>query len=423
MFLSYLLTFLLLTLTFTNGNVINKQQPRDHRLHPEFKETGIPSPKQLTESNSEYWLNNAKNHLNEKLTRKLNENVAKNIILFVGDGMSTPTLSAARVLLGGEEEFLSFEKFPYIGLSKTYCLDQQVADSACTSTSYLTGVKANVGTAGVNGKVNRGSCSVVDELNYTKSLAKWAVDAGKLVGFVTTTRVTHASPSGNYAHIAERGWEDDSSVLKDCQDSDNKPVDIALQLIESEIDFKVILGGGRARFRGKSVQDEEGNFGLRTDERNLIDEWKEKRDSNGDTFSYVWNRDSLKLVDQSTNDYLFGLFAPSHLFYHLEALDTGRDAIEPTLEEMTEKAIEILSKGENGFFLFVEGGLIDSGHHDNLARVALDETLEFSKAIDMARKKLSEDDSLIVVTSDHSHTMSYSGYAVSYILALLYGFN
>lgn len=227
------LTFLLLTsltLTFTTGNVINKE----HRIHPEFKESRKPTPKELTESSSEFWLEKGKAHLNEKLERKLNENVAKNIVFFLGDGMSTPTLAAARVLLGGEEEFLSFEKFPYIGLSKTYCVDYQVADSACTATAYLTGVKGNYGTTGLNGKAKRGDCSSgLDETTHTKSIAKWAADQGKLIGLVTNTRVTHASPSGLYANIAERDWEDDSWVLEDCENSVDKPIDIALQLMES----------------------------------------------------------------------------------------------------------------------------------------------------------------------------------------------
>lgn len=410
------ITFFLLTaltLTFTTGNAINKE----HRIHPEFRETRIPTPKELTEASSEYWLEKGKKHLNEKLERKLNENVAKNVVFFLGDGMSIPTLAAARVLLGGEEKFLSFEKFPYIGLSKTYCVDYQVPDSACTATAYLTGVKGNYGTIGLNGKVKRGDCFAgLDKTTQTKSIAKWAAESGKLVGLVTNTRVTHASPSGLYAHIAERDWEDDTWVLEDCDNVD-RPVDIAIQLMNSEIDFNVILGGGRKHFIGKSKIDEEGYAGSRSDERDLINEWKQKRQSKGDKYSYVWNRESLKSVE-STNDYLFGLFEPSHMLYHLEAKDLGKEETEPTLEEMTEKAIEILSKGKNGFFLFVEGGRIDSGHHGNLAHVALDETLEFSKAVDLARNKLSKDDSLIVVTSDHSHTMSMSGYPVSFYLKI-----
>lgn len=92
--------------------------------------------------------------------------------------------------------------------------------------------------------------------------------------------------------------------------------------------------------------------------------------------------------------------------FHLKA-----DAsIQPTLAEMTKKAIDILKKEENGFFLFVEGGLIDAAHHKTIARLALDETVEFSKAVQQAVDMTSEDDTLIIVTSDHSHTMTMAGY-------------
>jgi len=92
--------------------------------------------------------------------------------------------------------------------------------------------------------------------------------------------------------------------------------------------------------------------------------------------------------------------------YHLKA-DASK---QPTLAEMTKKAIEILKKEENGFFLFVEGGLIDAAHHRTVARLALDETVELSKAVQQAVDMTSEDDTLIVVTSDHSHTMTINGY-------------
>jgi alkaline phosphatase len=89
---------------------------------------------------------------------------------------------------------------------------------------------------------------------------------------------------------------------------------------------------------------------------------------------------------------------------------TADATVQPTLEEMTKKAIEILSKERNGFFLFVEGGLIDVGHHLTTARTAVDETVELSKAVQKAVDMTNEDDTLIVVTSDHSHTMTMSGY-------------
>lgn len=86
------------------------------------------------EKQSEYHLNAGKQFVGGQLKKELKKNVAKNVILFLGDGMSVPTLSAARVYMGGEEKSLSFEKFPFVGMSKTYCVDRQVADSACSAT-------------------------------------------------------------------------------------------------------------------------------------------------------------------------------------------------------------------------------------------------------------------------------------------------
>lgn len=84
----------------------------------------------------------------------------------------------------------------------------------------------------------------------------------------------------------------------------------------------------------------------------------------------------------------------------------------PTLSEMAMKAIEILSQNPKGFFLFVEGGRIDHGLHETRARIAIDEAAEFSRTIDMVTKMVDLKESLLVVTADHSHTMTLSGYPV-----------
>lgn len=89
------------------------------------------------------------------------------------------------------------------------------------------------------------------------------------------------------------------------------------------------------------------------------------------------------------------------------------EVVQPTLKEMTEKSLEVLSKNENGFVLMVEGGRIDTAHHDTLAQLALDEANEFQKAIEFVKNKTNEEDTLIVVTADHSTSMTVSGYAVS----------
>nr|CAD7268736.1 unnamed protein product [Timema shepardi] len=92
--------------------------------------------------------------------------------------------------------------------------------------------------------------------------------------------------------------------------------------------------------------------------------------------------------------------------YHLDADPTT----EPTLPEMTATAIKMLQKDKSGYFLFVEGGRIDHAHHGTSAKKALDETVQFNEAVRVAAELTDEKDTLIVVTSDHAHVMSYSGY-------------
>ncbi|GBP86177.1 Membrane-bound alkaline phosphatase [Eumeta japonica] len=169
----------------------------------------------------------------------------------------------------------------------------------------------------------------------------------------------------------------------------------------------VILGGGRRNFRNETVTDEENSRGRRHDGRDLIQEWQEERRRRNENHAYVWNRQGLLSVPLDDTDYLLGLFESNHMQYHLQA----DSETEPTLAELTEVAIRMLSKNPEGFFLFVEGGRIDHAHHDNFARMALDETVEFSKAVQRAAELLSEEDSLLVVTADHSHVMSINGYS------------
>ncbi|XP_024941132.1 membrane-bound alkaline phosphatase-like isoform X2 [Cephus cinctus] len=336
--------------------------------------------------------------------------------MFLGDGMSIPTLMAARTYLGqlhgktGEESKLYWENFPHTGFSKTYCVDRQVPDSACTATAYLCGIKANEGTMGVNAKVTRSVCEgQLDESNHVSSIAAWAQDVGKSAGIVTTTRVTHASPGGTYAHIADRDWESDQKVVKAGYNS-TVCKDIATQLITKYPgkDFNVILGGGRREFLPKDTVDDEGTSGKRGDGVDLIELWKQEKADRGKNYKYVWNRKSLQQViaNPENYDYLLGLFEASHCTYHME----GPASTEPTISEMTEAAIKILRKNNKGYFLFIEGGRIDHAHHDTWAHLALDETLELAKAVQTARELTSEDDTLIVVTSDHAHTMSVAGY-------------
>ncbi|XP_013179969.1 PREDICTED: membrane-bound alkaline phosphatase-like [Papilio xuthus] len=392
----------------------------DDRYHPE-RAAPVPSVRPLpdrAELTAQHWVQEAQAGI---LARQRGarasavEHTARNVVMFLGDGMSVTTLAAARTLLGqrqgrtGEESQLAFETFPTVGLTKTYCVNSQIADSACTATAYLCGVKNNNGMLGLTAAVPRRDCAAATEpATHLESIAAWALAAGRDAGIVTTTRVTHASPAGVYARAANRNWESDANVRQDGQD----PAlcrDIAHQLVHSfpGNQLKVVLGGGRREFLPTSSVDEEGTRGRRTDDRNLIEEWQREKMGRNVTYQYVWNREQLLSAAEDLPDYLLGLFEGSHMQYNLEA----DNRTEPTLAELTEIAIRSLSRNEKGFFLFVEGGRIDHAHHDNLVELALDETLEMSAAVARAAELLSEDDSLIVVTADHAHVMTLNGYS------------
>lgn len=381
----------------------NPAECYEERIHHPFEPKSSTKPLIDGEDKTTFWMDNAMDFVEKQSVKNMNENIAKNVIFFIGDGMSIPTLAAARNYMGGEEVMLEFEKFPYVGLSRTYSVDKIVPDSACTATSYLCGVKANYNTIGVNAGVLLNDCNE-NVANRVTSIAKWSMDAGKSAGIVTTTRVTHASPAGTYASVASRHWENNKIMEETCTNSNLK--DIADQLVHGETgkNFKVILGGGKREFIASTLFGK----GRRSDGRNLIEEWL----SQSPNRKFIEKKEELLNVNVNETDRLLGLFSNSHMKYHLE----DKKQKQPTLAEMTQKAIEMLQKNENGYFLFVEGGKIDIAHHETFAIYALDETVELSKAVKVARKMTNEEDTLIVVSTDHAHTMSFSGYDVSFTI-------
>lgn len=357
------------------------------------------------EKNSSYWARSGRQALNQALKYQPNTQRAKSSIIFIGDGMSLSTITAARILYGqllnrsGEEEQLSFDKLNNVALIKTYNIDQQVPDSAATATAILCGVKTNFYTLGVNANVrlNDTNCQKIQQ-NHVDSIIKQAIDAGKSTGIITNTRITHATPAAAYAHVSNRRWECDSHVPKTL---DPACKDIARQLIEDEPGNKmnVIMGGGRRCFFGQNFQDPgpTGQSGIRQDGRNLIDTWIENRRSvNERNFAFVNSSQHLRSVDVDKTDYLLGLFSFGHMNYE-ELRDTGPNG-EPSLTEMTEVAIRILSKNPEGYVLLVEGGRIDHAHHENVAGVALRETIALSWAVQAARKMIDPAETLLAVS-------------------------
>ncbi|PSN45953.1 Membrane-bound alkaline phosphatase, partial [Blattella germanica] len=370
----------------------------DHKIHRVRRATKDYG----AEEDAAFWNDAAQSTIQEKISRPELKGTAKNVIMLLGDGMSIPTLAATRAYLGQTQG--------HFGEETTYCVDSQVADSACSATAYLGGVKANIGTIGVTARVEVDDCAAMRNVsNQVTSILKWSQDAGKATGIVTTTRVTHASPAGTYAHIANRDWENDNEIRLSDQDPEVCD-DITEQLVKGlpGRNIKVILGGGRENFRPNTVADEEGGTGSRRDGVDLIKAWQDDKAERNVSYKYVWNRDDFLSIDVANTEYLLGLFERSHMEYHWLA----DPVTEPTLEELTRTAVKSLSKDPNGFFLFVEGGRIDQGHHATKAHLALDEAVEFAKAIQAAAELTNEEDTLIVVTADHAHTMTYNGYPV-----------
>ncbi len=349
---------------------------------------------------------------------------AKNVILFVGDGMGISTVTAARIMAGqlegklGEEHQLSFETLPFSGFAKTYNVDAQTPDSAGTMTAMASGVKTDAGVIGVDEDIERGNCATVagNELVTATELAEIA---GKSTGIVSTARITHATPAATYAKSADRNWEDvsdmpEAAVTAGCED-------IASQLVNFEANLEaryegldvdgleVVMGGGRRHFLPKdaafnsadAVSSVEGD---RTDGRDLTAEWKAKYPAG----QYVMDQAGFDAIDADTTERVFGLFNESHMQY--EADRANDVAGEPSLAEMTAKAIDVLDNNANGFMLTVEAGRIDHGHHAGNAYNALSDTVALSKAVQVALDKTSIEDTLIIVTADHSHVFTIAGY-------------
>lgn len=336
---------------------------------------------------------------------------AKNVILFVGDGMGVATVTAARILEGqqrgssGEENLLSFERLPYVALSKTYSVNQQTSDSAPTMTAMVTGVKTKDGMLSVDQNAIPGDHTTVKG-NELLTLLEMAERVGLSTGVVSTARVTHATPAACYAHTPERDWESDNNLSAGAKTAGF--ADIARQLMEFPYGngLEVVLGGGRSKFLPNTVADLEDVTlkGERTDGRNLVEEWLAKFPRG----TYAWNKSQFEAADPRSTSRLLGLFDRSHMEYEA---DRSKDtAGEPSLSEMTAKAIDILAKNRKGYFLMVEGGRIDHAHHDGNAYRALTEAIELSNAVKVALAKIDLKNTLIIVTADHSHTFNIAGY-------------
>ncbi|MEC7889334.1 MAG: alkaline phosphatase [Pseudomonadota bacterium] len=324
------------------------------------------------------------------------EQRARNVILFIGDGMGISTVTAARIYAGqkqgqtGEEYVLPFENFDHVALVKTYNSNAQVPDSAGTASAMNTGVKTNIGMLGYGPGATLGDCAS-GKGNEVPLVSEEARDKGKALGIVSTARITHATPAAVYARSVSRNWEGDSEIPEDQRGLGC--MDIARQLVETP--FDVALGGGSAAFFG------EGKGGRRLDAgADLPGEWTAKT---GGTFATSMD----EMTAAPAGKPLLGLFSPSHMTF---TADRTPESTEPTLTDMTATAVGRLRGDPQGYYLMVESGRIDHGHHAGQAGYALEEAVEFARAIQWAIDNTDPKETLILVTADHSHVFTMAGY-------------
>lgn len=328
-----------------------------------------------------------------------------NVIFFLGDGMGLTTMTAARIYAVGEDGDLTVDTLPETAFIKTFSNDAQVTDSAPSMAAYMTGVKMNNEVismsadtkaidplADANGNKLANNCGTANGTSVP-TLLELAKAKGWSTGIVTTARVTHATPAATYAHICHRDLENDIAAQA-------VPGGAGYNGALGATGLDVLMGGGRQFFQ--PVKD----GGRRSDGRDLVTEMKAKN------YAYVSNSSELNAIDASKSERVLGLFTSSHMSYDLD-----RDpAKEPSLAEMTTKAMELLGKNGKGYFLMVEGGRIDHALHETTAKKALQDTLAFDNAIKAALAKARVTDpelknTLIVVTADHDHTLVLNGYA------------
>lgn len=342
---------------------------------------------------------------------KPNNRKARNVIIFIGDGMGVSTLTAGRIFEGqqqgldGESYVAEMDRLPHTALVKTYSHDAQVADSAPTATAIVAGVKTKNGVIGVGPEAIENDCTATAPFKV-QSLFGMAEDKGYATGIVSTATITHATPASTYAHVAQRDWEVDANMPDAAKQAGC--TDIALQMVEwpHGNGLEVMLGGGRAHFLPANTPDPEysSSKGKRADGKNLADAWKAANPGG----EYVWNSESFNAVDPKKASKLLGLFEPSHMQFEADRTAAGNK--EPSLAEMTRKAIAMLSKNRKGYVLMVEAGRIDHAHHGGNARRALQDTVALNRALKAAMDSVDLKDTLIVVTSDHSHAFTMAGY-------------
>jgi alkaline phosphatase len=314
---------------------------------------------------------------------------AKNVILFIGDGMSMAHRTAARMLskgisqghYGGE---LAIDDMPYMALISTAGTDSVITDSANSMTAYTTGHKTCVNALAVYCAQNRNSL----EHPKVETLGELVKRKTKLaLGVVTNTEIEDATPSAMVAHTRFR--KDFSDIVRMFYDV--KP--------------DVVLGGGSAHFLPKSSPDSK-----RTDDIDFVAKFK----SAGYAFAAT-NAELLAEAAKPETKSLLGLFNKGDIDGALDRKFLKKGTVEkypdqPDLTDEVKAALDVLSRNDDGFVLMVESGRIDKYSHSLDWERAVYDTIMLDNAVKLAKDWAGDrNDTLIVVVADHGHPMSIIG--------------
>lgn len=315
---------------------------------------------------------------------------AKNVILFVGDGMSLQAREIARILSKGQtngkfNDLLAMEKLPYNAVITTSGYDSLVTDSANSASAYATGHKSVVNAMGVYEDSTKDPLDDPKVENISEIVKR---TRGMSVGLVTQAESTDATPAAMVGHTRRRSAQD--FLAKDYLAEYHRP--------------DVILGGGAARYIPKSELGSK-----RKDDFSVIEAFKAK----GYTFATTAEEMNAAPADKP----LLGLFHPGTMNVYIDREMLRNPKVlknypdQPNLMDMTKKTLDILSKNPNGFFAMIEGASIDKQLHVMDWQRSAYDTIEFDKSIEIAEKWAKEhgDDTLIIVVADHAHGVSISG--------------
>jgi alkaline phosphatase len=329
-----------------------------------------------------------------------------NVIFFLGDGMGTQEITAARYYQGVRNK-LNVDRLPMTGFDTTWSvkpaaqppyLPDYDPDSASTATMWATGQKT------IDERLSQGPSSAenVPGVNLRTVLEK-AQARGMKVGDVSTAEITDATPAALASHISLRGCQGPANMAA-CP-TETKAAGGPGSIAEQEVDHKVdvILGGGRARFEQPITGGPDAG-------RTVVQSAQAK--------GYQYVTDAAGLSATTSRTPVLGLFTPGNMSLEwsgpasslgkgnppVPCTENQRPATEPALADMTRKAISLL-ENRKGFFLQVEGASIDKQDHATNACGQLGETVAFDRAIGVALDyQRSHPDTLIVVTADHGHT-------------------